>query len=110
MISANYTYCMKSLLSEVFAVGLLLIPLSVGAKDIDQDEAFQLREKGVIVSLESILDKAKSKYPGRIIEIELESKHDQYIYEIELLLDSGEVREMKFDARSGELIADERED
>jgi uncharacterized membrane protein YkoI len=98
------------MLRMTITVTLLLIPLLIGAREIGQDEALKLREQGLILSLETILNKVKGKYSGRVIETELEAKQDTYVYEIELLLDTGEVRELKFDAKTGAIISDHKED
>ena len=68
------------------------------------------RPEGDILSLEQILEQARQHRSGRVLETELERKGERYIYEIELLDDSGEVWEMKFDATSGELVKEEQED
>lgn len=49
-------------------------------------------------------------YPGRILEVELEQKDDQYLYEIDLVDKRGLVWELKYDAMDGSLIEMERED
>jgi len=70
----------------------------------------ELRPEGDILSLEQVLEQAQQHRPGRVLDTELERKGGRYIYEIELLDDSGEVWEMKFDATSGELVKEEQED
>ncbi|WP_245362877.1 MULTISPECIES: PepSY domain-containing protein [Pseudomonas] len=81
------------------------------ARDLDQDEALELRQKGVILPLEQLLDSALGRYPGaRLLEAELEEKHGRYEYEVELLTPAGVVREIKLDARSGVLLKDEEDD
>ncbi len=47
---------------------------------------------------------------ARLLELELEEKHGRYVYEVELLTVQGQVRELKFDASSGELLEDEEDD
>ena len=47
---------------------------------------------------------------GGVLETELERVSDGYIYEIELVDDSGQVWELKLDASSGELLQSELED
>lgn len=81
------------------------------ARDLDQDEALELRQKGIILPLEQLLGSALGRYPGaKLLEAELEEKHDRYEYEVELVTPEGVVREIKFDARTGVLIKDEEDD
>ncbi len=89
----------------------LLAVCSVGlARDLDQDEALRLRQQGVILPLEQLLQQALDRYPGaKLLEAELEEKHDVYIYEVELLTTEGVVRELDLDARTGRLLKDEED-
>lgn len=81
------------------------------ARDLDQDEALRLRRDGMILPLEQLLQTALGRYPGaRLLEAELEEKHGRYEYEVELLTPQGVVREIKLDARTGELLKDEEDD
>jgi uncharacterized membrane protein YkoI len=68
------------------------------------------QQAGDILTLEQILELARQQHPGRVLETELERKGERYIYEVELLDDSGEVWEMKFDASTGKLLKEEQED
>jgi uncharacterized membrane protein YkoI len=91
-------------------VGCSLICSAAQARDLDQDEALQLRQSGVIQPLEQFIERALSHHPGaRLLEAELEEKHGRYVYEFELLTTSGVVRELKFDARDGRLLKDEED-
>ena len=45
-----------------------------------------------------------------MLEVELEERHGGVYYEVEILDANGEVWEMYFDARSGELLGEEQED
>ena len=65
---------------------------------------------GDILSLEQILQNARQQHAGRVLEIELEEQRGGLVYEVEILGDSGEVWEMNFDARSGELLEEELEE
>lgn len=81
------------------------------ARDLDQDEALQLRREGVILPLEQLLQSALGRYPGaRLLEAELEEDDDEYVYEVELLTVEGVVREIKLHAASGILLKDEEDD
>lgn len=81
------------------------------ARDLDQDEALDLRREGVILPLEQLLQSALGRYPGaRLLEAELEEDDDVYVYEVELLTADGVVREIKLDAATGKLLKDEEDD
>ena len=81
------------------------------ARDLDQDEALQLRREGAILPLEQLLQTALGRYPGaRLLEAELEEDDDVYAYEVELLTADGVVREIKLDAATGKLLKDEEDD
>ena len=92
------------------ALVLLTFCSVVVARDLDQDEALRLRQQGVILPLEQLLQQALDRYPGsKLLEAELEEKHDVYIYEVELLTTDGVVRELDLDASTGELLKDKED-
>ncbi|MFL7965957.1 PepSY domain-containing protein [Pseudomonas kielensis] len=80
------------------------------ARDLDQDEALQLRQQGVILPLEQLLQQALDLHPGaKLLEAELEEKHGVYIYEVELLDTDGVVRELDLEAKTGRLLKDKED-
>ena len=79
-------------------------------RDIDQNQAQDLRERGVILPLEDILQNVQKLRPGRIMEVELEDKRGRYVYEIEVADPNGKVWELKLDASNGSLISQEQDD
>ncbi|MCO7517127.1 PepSY domain-containing protein [Pseudomonas guariconensis] len=97
--------------ARYLALALMAACSLAGARDLDQDEALELRQKGIILPLEQLLESALGRYPGaRLLEAELEEKHGRYEYEVELLTPAGVVREIKLDARNGALLKDEEDD
>lgn len=89
----------------------LAVAGQAAAHDLSHDEALKLHKKGKILSSQTFIDHALERHPkARLLELELEKKHHRYIYEVELLTVHGQVRELKFDARSGELLEDEEDD
>jgi uncharacterized membrane protein YkoI len=97
--------------ARVLTLSLLAFCSLALARDLDQDEALRLRQQGVILPLEQLLNQALARYPGaRLLEAELEEKHDKFVYEVELLTTAGVVREIKLDAASGDLLKDEEDD
>ncbi|WP_347901127.1 PepSY domain-containing protein [Pseudomonas purpurea] len=96
--------------SSRLALLLLAFCSVVAARDLDQDEALRLRQQGVILPLEQLLQQALDRYPGaKLLEAELEEKHDVYIYEVELLTTDGVVRELDLEARTGRLLKDKED-
>jgi uncharacterized membrane protein YkoI len=87
----------------------LLICSPVLPADTDYDSARQLRESGDILPLETILKRLEKSHPGKVLEVEMESRHGQLLYEIELLDKQGKVWELMVDPRSGEIIRQKTE-
>jgi len=93
-----------------WALALLTFCSLAAARDLDQDEALQLRQQGVILPLEHLLQQALDLHPGaKLLEAELEEKHGVYIYEVELLDTDGVVRELDLEAASGRLLKDKED-
>lgn len=87
----------------------LIVSASLYASD-DHDKAKRLVESGDILSLEEVLVKVREIEQGKILEVELENKRGNSIYEIELLNSEGVVLELKFDAKTGKHLSTEKED
>ena len=101
---------MRAPLLVTLPLALLLAATPAASRDLDQDEALRLRREGLIVPLESLIERALERYPGaRLLEAELEEERGRYIYEIELLTADGLARELEFDARDGRLLKDEED-
>ena len=89
---------------------LVLIPLSVSARDLSQDEALALTEQGHIVPLQVFVNDALQRFPGRLLEAELELDDGRYIYEIEVVTRTRRVMELEYDAVTGDLLDVEEDD
>ncbi len=93
---------------------VLLITLVSGAslaRDIDQDEALRLRRSGDVQALDVLLVQVRQRYPdARLLDVELEREDGRLIYELEILTQSGQVRELELDARTGESLKDDLDD
>ena len=95
---------------------LLIIASTAGmasrvlSKDLGHDEAQRLQADGLIVPLEQVLEQARIKKPGRLLELELERKRGMLIYEIEIVDSEGVVWEFEFDATTGEMIKLKQDD
>ncbi len=86
---------------------MLLVPTIGQADEADHDLAKHLKESGEIVSLDKLITDVHTRHSGRILEVELEFKRGQYVYEIEMVDDNGLVNEYFYDAKSGQLLWEE---
>ena len=78
---------------------------------VDEHDAVRaIKQRGDILSLDRILQEAREQHAGHVLESELKHKDGRYVYEVELVDDQGWVREMKFDARTGEVLREKPED
>ena len=90
----------------------LLVGLMSGLPEAsagDHDQARQLRHQGEILPLSQILSQISSRYPGRVLEVELKQRNGRPVYEIELLGRDDVVRDITVDAKSGSVMAVEDE-
>lgn len=95
---------MKMLASTLF----VLVYCSESLAQTDHDVAKQLRDADKIKPLEMILRQYSEHYPGQILEVELETAHEQYIYQIELLDQQGIIWKLTVDATTGELLMQQK--
>ncbi|MEF8793370.1 PepSY domain-containing protein [Thiohalorhabdus sp.] len=98
-------------------VGVLIYTVGIGAPtgitvapepaqaDEDLPPIRQLHRQGEIRSLAAFVERARQRYPeARLIEAELLRDGGRLIYEVELVDSDGVVRELFFDARTGERV------
>ena len=96
-------------LLELVAVLAALSTFPARADD-DRELARKLQAAGEILSLEAILERAKAEKSGEVLEIDLDRKASGYVYEIEILDGSGQVWELDFDAKTGQILHTEQDD
>src|SRR5690606_17055250 len=75
-------------------------------RERDYERVREAVARGEMVPLETILADAQRRQPGQVLEVELEGDE----YEIEILGADGVVRELEYDARTGELLDVEVDD
>ncbi|MBL4659686.1 MAG: PepSY domain-containing protein [Alcanivoracaceae bacterium] len=83
---------------------IVLLTFNENALAVDHDLAYQLKQKGKILSLEKIIKISKKTQRGRILEIELEIEDNIFIYEMEILDEKNIVWKIKINATTGQLI------
>lgn len=70
----------------------------------DHDQARQALEAGEILPLKNVLEKVAADTPGSVLEVELDRRHDRWVYEIKLLRQGGSVVKLRVDASDGTVI------
>ena len=99
---------------QLASVLLLLFVLLFGARaafaEEDHETARRAVERGELLPLSQILAAAEKRYPGRVVEVDLDREDGRYFYEIEVLLQDGRVIELTYDGRTGELLETEIDD
>ena len=95
---------------SLLGVGAVALATVAMASERDQDRARELSEAGTIMPLEQILAQTRERYAGRVLETELEKKDSGYYYEVEIVDAEGVVRKLKYDAATGELLSDKKDD
>ncbi|MDT8452844.1 MAG: PepSY domain-containing protein [Gammaproteobacteria bacterium] len=99
-------------------LGGLLLSALIGANantnawaDDDHERARELVKRGEIMSLTELLQQVDRVEGGklRLLEAELENKKDRLVYELEFIDEDGVVRELLFDARTGEALGEEND-
>ena len=77
--------------------------------DDDHERARELVKSGEIISLERLLKQIDAGEEGelRLLEAELEREHGRLVYELELVDEKGVVRELLFDAKTGEALGED---
>ena len=91
--------------------GLLLI-IFIAANtwaDENYERARELVKRGEIIPLEQLLQQITNRRSGkfRLLEAELERKSGRLVYELELVDEQGMVRELLFDAKTGNALGEE---
>ena len=98
---------------RVFAVALVLLAaLAVGSSwSVADDDRERAPKPGEVAPLRELLALVQKKYPGQILEVELEQEEygdkDIWIYEVKMLTRRGRVFELEYDAATLELLATE---
>lgn len=70
----------------------------------DHERARAALERGEIMSLRDIMGMAEAAFPGRLLEVELETKQGRFVYDIEILAADGRLIELLYDAADGKLL------
>ena len=78
-----------------------------GKKD-DSKETVEMAAKAK-VTIDEAIKTASEKVPGKVVEAELEKKHNTLVWEVEVVTAENKVMEVHIDAESGAVIDVEEE-
>ena len=95
------------------AAASIAVAMVASAADSDAPGSVDIEaamSAGEILPLADIIQRAKAQFPGRITEIELGYSEGRYLYEVDVLDDSGVKRELLLDAKTAELLATKVDD
>jgi uncharacterized membrane protein YkoI len=102
---------MKQLVGLVaVAIGMMLVlngpawsdQKSKGKKD-ESKETVEMATKAK-VTIDQAIKTASEKVPGKVVEAELEKKHDTLVWEVEVVTAENKVMEVHINAESGAVI------
>jgi uncharacterized membrane protein YkoI len=98
----------KASVAGMLAVAIVLGAASSLAGDnqeqLDQDAIRAALQRGEVLPLARILALAQQAVPGDALRVELERRRAGLVYEIKMLTESGRVREIDIDARTGAIL------
>lgn len=79
-------------------------------EDHSYDRARRASERGEILPLTEIYERVLRRFPGRVLEAELEREDGRWIYELKVLDASGRLYEVDTDASTGKILKHEEDD
>lgn len=88
-------------------VGSVAVPLAAHADDDDHRDADRARRgalAGEIMPLADLARIVQQRYPGRLVEAELDEDDGIPVYEIRMLQGNGRVVELEVDARDARIL------
>ncbi|AVH39374.1 TPA: PepSY domain-containing protein [Pseudomonas putida] len=101
---------MKTLTALFTAAALALGANAAFAKDVQPDEVVKLVNAKTIKSLDELKATAVAKHPGATVtDSELEDEYGRYIYKVELRDTQNVEWDVALDAKTGEVLKDERD-
>lgn len=92
-------------ISLVVGLGLLAGP--AWAKSETKEKLHMSQQ--ATVTIDQAIKTAEEKVPGKVIEAELEKKHDKAVWEVEIATADNKIMEVHIDSMSGNIIDIEEE-
>ena len=96
---------LKPICSLLLSLALFAqVPSALADGQRDHDRARAALRAGEVLPLATILERVAKEQPGQVLEVDLERKHDRWIYELKLIQHSGALVKLKVDARDGSVL------
>ncbi len=93
------------------AIGVALFGAAASPADENRVEVARLIKAGELLSWEDIAKKGEKLYPGgRVTETDLDKEWTRYVYELEVVDRNGVEWDVELDAKTGDVLKQERED
>ena len=80
------------------------VSMPTHASSLSPEQRREARHRGDIKPLRWVLRQIHHQYPGRVLDVDLDRHHHQYIYKIRLLQQGGYVLKLYVDARTAEVL------
>ncbi|MFG6447685.1 PepSY domain-containing protein [Roseateles sp. BYS180W] len=97
-------HCLRSCIWALCAVAALVSLRATAHTEDDHERARAARQAGLVKPWPELQEPLLRRYPGRVLELELEQEGRRWIYEVKLLHNDGRLLKLELDARSGELL------
>lgn len=88
-------------------LGALAAPAWADDRD-DHERARAAVQAGEVLPLPQVLERLQRTHPGQVLEVELERDDGRWRYEVKLLQADGQLRKLKLDARTAQVLNDKR--
>ncbi len=88
-------------------LGALVAPAWADDRD-DHERARAAVQAGEVLPLPQVLERLQRTHPGQVLEVELERDDGHWRYELKLLQADGQLRKLKLDARTAQVLNDQR--
>lgn len=88
----------------ILLCALLVVEAPGAAAGDDHNRARDAVQAGRILPLERILESARARFGGDVLDVELEDEDAGFRYEIKLIVADGRILKLEYDAATGELL------
>lgn len=88
----------------LFLIALLLAAGPAARAGDDHERARTALREGRILPLERIVENARQRFGGEVLDVDLEDEDDGFHYELKLIAPDGRIMKLDYDAATGALL------